>query len=97
MPTGGAVATAVAGLIMVVVGLLSNGYIFTVGIILIGVAVIVLAVEVDVLFSAPAKPVSRLLYTCPGCGGDVYTDQLACPKCGHALPDYGAAKAPGAN
>ena len=24
-------------------------------------------------------------YACPGCGGDVYESQSACPECGHAL------------
>lgn len=24
-------------------------------------------------------------YACPGCGGDVYQGQTACPVCGHAL------------
>lgn len=31
-------------------------------------------------------------YACPGCGGDVYTGQTACPECGHSLPGSRASR-----
>lgn len=34
--------------------------------------------------AVPRPPGMR--YACPGCGGDVYMSQPACPACGYALP-----------
>ncbi len=59
-----------------------------IGIILIGISVIALAVELEVPASAQARAAPRLLYTCPACHADVYTDQRTCPACGHELPVY---------
>ncbi len=44
-----------------------------------------------VLFSGPpsprfaSRPAAGFRYACPGCGGDVYSNELECPECGRSL------------
>lgn len=38
-------------------------------------------------YRTPAEEVRGLRYARPGCGGDVYHGQAACPTCGRPLTD----------
>ncbi len=38
-------------------------------------------------YETPAEEARGLRYACPGCGGDVYHGQAACPTCGRPLTD----------
>ncbi len=88
MATSPAIAIALAGLAATVIGAMVSSLVTLIGVLLIGVAVIALAAELEARIPQQVKPMPRLLYTCPACRADVHTDQRACPKCGQALPVY---------
>lgn len=89
------------GLIAVFVAVIGifffGGLALIAAIVLIGLAVMAVAAEVDVkrLPHAP-EPGRGFRYACPGCGADVYGGQTFCPECGKPLPATNAPIGPGA-
>lgn len=77
---GLASAAAVAGTLGVIMfGLLG----IMAGFVLMGLAVIA-AAGTAVETPRPSNPLG-MRFACPGCGGDVYVGQDACPACGYRL------------
>ncbi len=88
MSTSPAVALAIAGIVVGVFGIFFFGILaLIIAFVLIGIAVVALAAEVEGLLNpVPKEPPHPMRYACPGCGGDVYMGQATCPECGHVLP-----------
>jgi len=88
MGTGSVYGFAFAAILVAVIGVFFFGEpAIVVAIVLLGIGVIALATEMDVLTTPLVpQPPPPLRYACPGCGGDVYAGQLTCPECGHTLP-----------
>jgi hypothetical protein len=87
MSTGPAVWVAFAGIVAALGTLILGILALLLAFVLFGMAIIILAGEVEGLRNPPSKePPHPLRYACPRCGGDVYVGQTTCPACGHALP-----------
>jgi hypothetical protein len=89
MGTGEAIGFALAGIFVAAIGVsIFGGLALMVAIVLIGIAVMALATEVEARTIPHVTQSSQpFRYACPGCGGDVYAGQSVCPACAHTLPD----------
>jgi hypothetical protein len=87
MNTSPAVWSAFAGIVAAIGILILGIFALILAFVLFGLAIIILAGEVEGLRNPlPKEPPHPLRYACPECGGDVYAGQPTCPECGHALP-----------
>ncbi len=86
MSTSPAIGVAAAGVVAAFLSLFFGILALILAFFLLGMAIMILAGEVEGLRNPPAKePAHPVRYACPGCGGDVYVGQAVCHACGRSL------------
>ncbi len=86
MSTSPAIGLTAAGVVAAFLSLFFGILPLILAFFLLGMAIIIVAGEVEALRNPPAKePPHPMRFACPGCGGDVYVGQAVCHACGRSL------------